>query len=88
MKALVRFSWRLCYAVWSWRYKRLILETRGWRQDVRAIFLASVTGESVPFVHDALYLEPNARLQGCEQSEHTLQGVVRHSGSSSGGAPC
>lgn len=26
----------------------------------------------------------NARLQGCERSEHTLQGVVRHS--DSGGA--
>lgn len=32
------------------------------------------------------HLPPNARLQGCERSEHTLQGVVRHS--DSGGEPC
>ena len=59
MKALVRFWLRFRYALWRWRFKQFIAETRGWHPGVRAICLALGTGETTAFVHDALFNESN-----------------------------
>jgi hypothetical protein len=63
MNTLAGIWIRLRHAVWRWRFKRFIIETRGWHPGRRAVCLALGTGESSAFVHDALFRETNAEGQ-------------------------
>lgn len=57
--ALIRFLLCLRHLMWRWKFRRLILKSRGLSHDLRAVFLSLATGKPVAFVHDALFNESN-----------------------------